>query len=427
MAAPAPLTQTPTEAFVWIWLPGAVDPVPAGRLAAEGEVITFNYGRRYLDRPEAIALYLPELPLQRGRQRPRGAMRAAGVIRDAGPDAWGQRVILARHLGRLDRSHDTAELGLLTYLLESHSDRIGALDFQERPDVYVPRSGSATLEEVQAATEKFLAGERFSSDLDEALMRGTSIGGARPKVLLREGNDVPEGRQLIAKLSTQTDPYPVVRAEAVAMDLAARVGLDVAGTTLTHALGRDVLLVERFDRAATPGGGEGRRSVVSGLTLLGLDEMEGRWATYPDLADLVRARFTDPDATLHQLFARIVFNICVSNTDDHARNHAAFWDGERLTLTPAYDVCPQLRSGETAAQAMAITRDGRRESRFSTCLEAAEIYHLTRAQAADVIEHQVTVVTEQWDDAADAAELTDTDRDQMWGRQILNPAIHYSG
>lgn len=426
MATQSPLTQTPTEAFVWVWLPGAADPVPAGRLVTEGEVITFNYGRRYLDRPDAIPLYLPELPLQRGRQRPRGAMRVAGAMRDAGPDAWGQRVILARHLGRLDRSHDTTELGLLTYLLETNSDRIGALDFQEASDVYVPRSSAATLEEVQAATEKFLAGERFSPDLDEALMRGTSIGGARPKVLLRENGAPTPRRHLIAKLSTQTDPYPVVRAEAVAMDLAARVGLNVAGTTLTEALGRDVLLVQRFDRAALPDGGDGRRLVVSGLTLLELDEMEGRWATYPDLADLMRARFTDPDATLCELFSRIVFNICVSNTDDHARNHAGFWDGERLTLTPAYDVCPQLRSGETAAQAMAITRDGDRASRFATCLDAAEIYHLTRAQAVDIIEHQVTVITEQWDAAADAAHLTDADRDRMWRRQILNPAVHYT-
>ncbi len=103
---------------MWVWLPGSTAPVPAGRVVAEGEVITFNYGRSYLERPDAIPLYLPELPLQRGRQRPRGAMPVAGVIRDGGPDAWGQRVILARHLGRLD-GHDTAELGLLTYLLES--------------------------------------------------------------------------------------------------------------------------------------------------------------------------------------------------------------------------------------------------------------------------------------------------------------------
>ena len=423
MAVAAPTPQQPSDAFVWVWLPGAAEPVPAGRVVAEGDIITFHYARSYLSRPTAIPLYLPELPLRRGRQRPPAAMRVAGVIRDAGPDAWGQRVILARHLGRPDRSRDTAELSLLTYLLESNSDRIGALDFQSSPEVYVPRETSATLEEVQAAMEKFLAGERFSPDLDEALMRGTSIGGARPKVLLRVSGD---GSQLIAKLSAQTDLYPVVRAEAVAMNLAARVGLNVARTTLTEALGRDVLLVERFDRTALPDGREGRRLIVSGLTLLELDEMEGRWATYPELADLVRARFINPDATLRELFSRIVFNICVSNTDDHARNHAAFWDGEQLTLTPAYDLCPQLRSGETASQAMAITRDGRRESRFATCLAAAETYHLTKSQAADIIENQVAIITEQWDAAADEARLTAADREHMWGRQILNPAIHYA-
>ncbi len=423
MAVAAPTPQQPSDAFVWVWLPGAAEPVPAGRVVAEGDIITFHYARSYLSRPTAIPLYLPELPLRRGRQRPPAAMRVAGVIRDAGPDAWGQRVILARHLGRLDRNRDTAELGLLTYLLESNSDRIGALDFQSSPEVYVPRETSATLEEVQAAMEKFLAGERFSPDLDEALMRGTSIGGARPKVLLRVSGD---GSQLIAKLSAQTDLYPVVRAEAVAMNLAARVGLNVARTTLTEALGRDVLLVERFDRTALPDGREGRRLIVSGLTLLELDEMEGRWATYPELADLVRARFINPDATLRELFSRIVFNICVSNTDDHARNHAAFWDGEQLTLTPAYDLCPQLRSGETASQAMAITRDGRRESRFATCLAAAETYHLTKSQAADIIDHQVAIIAEQWDAAADEARLTAADREHMWRRQILNPAIHHA-
>jgi serine/threonine-protein kinase HipA len=423
MVVMARATQPPSEAFVWVWLPGAAEPVPAGRVVAEGEIITFNYARSYLDRPEAIPLYVPELPLRRGRQRPRAAMRVAGVIRDAAPDAWGQRVILARHVGRLDRSHDTAQLGLLTYLLESNSDRVGALDFQGSPEVYVPRTTTATLQEVQAATERFLAGEPFSPDLDAALMRGTSIGGARPKVVLRDGG---AGRQVIAKLSTLADPYPVVRAEAVAMDLAARVGLDVAPTALIEVLGRDVLLVERFDRSVLPDGAEGRRQVVSGLTLLELDEVEGRYATYHGLADLVRARFTRPDATLRELFSRIVFNICVSNTDDHARNHSAFWDGELLTLTPAYDLCPQLRSGETAAQAMAIARDGRRESRFATCIDAAEIYHLTKAQAADIIERQVSVITEQWDAAADQARLTDADREQMWGRQILNPAVHYT-
>lgn len=270
---------------------------------------------------------------------------------------------------------------------------------------------------MQTATDRFLAGEPLSPVLDAALLRGTSIGGARPKVLLDD-----QGRGRIAKLSVQTDPYPVVKSEAVAMELARRVGLDVAGTEVIDCLGRDVLLVDRFDRTATRGQ---RRMLVSALTIFELDEMAGRYATYHGLADIIRGRFTDPARTLHELFSRIVFNVCVSNTDDHARNHAAFWDGTTLTLTPAYDLCPQLRTGETANQAMAIGREGQRRSRLKVCLESAEIYHLTRAEAIGIIDRQVTIIREQWDDAADVVRLTGGERQLLWQRQILNPAIHY--
>jgi serine/threonine-protein kinase HipA len=413
----------PERAYVWTWLPGALAPVPAGLLRREGEITWFNYGRSYLDREDAIPLYLPELPLRAGAIRPLGNLSVAGCIRDAGPDAWGQRVILARQVGHLDRSSDTAELGLLTLLLESSSDRVGALDFQASPTEYTPRTGTATLEEAQTAAARFLAGEELSLELATALFRGTSIGGARPKVLLRSGTD-----EVVAKLSMASDPYPVVKAEGVAMDLARRVGIDVASTEVTESLGHDVLLVHRFDRV--PSGGArpdaaGRRMVVSALTILGLDDMSGRWATYHELADLIRARFADPDATLRELFRRIVFNICVGNTDDHARNHAAFWDGKILSLTPAYDLCPQLRSGETATQAMAIGRDGQRSSRLAVCVEASDVYHLSRREATEICEHQVAVITGSWQEAADQARLTVAERQGLWGRQIINPAIHY--
>jgi serine/threonine-protein kinase HipA len=148
----------------------------------------------------------------------------------------------------------------------------------------------------------------------------------------------------------------------------------------------------------------------------------GRYASYPALADLIRQRFTNPSSTLRELFGRIVFNICVGNTDDHARNHAAFWDG--TALTPAYDLCPQLRSGTEANQAMAIGRAGQRASRLAVCLDAADIYLLSRAEAAAVIDRQVPVIHEQWDDDADAARLTPQQKRQLWGRQILKPYSH---
>ena len=420
------MAADPAGAYVWVWLPQASEPVVAGRLRTAGELITFTYGQSYLGRVGAQPLFLPELPLVRGPIRPEGGLSVASCIRDAGPDAWGQRVILARRVGHLNAEHDTGSLGLLSYLLESGSDRIGALDFQTSPTEYVPRTGHATLEELQTAAERLTAGEQLSPALAEALLRGTSIGGARPKALL---HDDLGGRQLIAKFEVASDAFPVVKAEAVAMDLAARVGLNVARTELIECRGKSVLLVERFDRAVTAAGHVHRRMLVSALTLLGLDEMAGRYATYYGLADLIRQRFTEPKATLRELFIRIVFNICVSNTDDHARNHSAFYRfdprGIDLTLTPGYDICPQPRSGESAEQAMAIDRDGRRVSRLKLCVEAAHLYQLTAAEAREIIEAQVSTIEAVWSDAADSARLTTVERAQLWRRQILNPAIHY--
>ena len=303
----------------------------------------------------------------------------------------------------------------MTYLLESGSDRIGGLDFQASSTTYVPRVGKASLAEMQQAADTLQSGGQLSPELAEALLRGTSIGGARPKVLIDDGE-----RKLIAKLSSTTDTYPVVKAEGVAMDLARRCGIDVAPTEVIASMQRDVLLVERFDRRP---GTDVRRLLVSALTMLGLDEMMGRYATYYDLADLIRRRFTEPVATLRELFSRIVFNICIGNIDDHARNHAAFWDGSALTLTPAYDLCPQPRSGTQANQAMAIGRDGQRESRLAVCREASETYLLTPAEADEIIDAQVTIINDEWDEAADAARLTTQDKQLLWKRQILNPYI----
>jgi serine/threonine-protein kinase HipA len=414
---------------VWIWLPSATEPVVAGRLDVDGPQLLFTYGASYLQRPDAIALYLPELPLRRGTIPPPVGLTAASCLRDAGPDAWGQRVILARRTGRLTAASDTDELPLLTYLRESGSDRIGGLDFQDSPTTYKPRTTTAPLEQLLGAAEKLIAGETITGDLADALLHGTSIGGARPKVVVREEPADGQPREMIAKFSVASDPYPVIKAEAVAMNLARRVGLDIAGTRSCEVTGRDVLLVDRFDRPGCVGSAPGtpgeRRLVVSMLTILGGDEMGVRHLGYPDVADRVRQRFTAPVSTLRELFGRIVFNVLVSNTDDHARNHAAFWGGEALALTPAYDLCPQSRSGDTATQAMAIDRDGRKAARLGLCVASSEYYLLSRSEAQAIVDHQVQVITEQWSDAAEEARLTRNDRAMLWGNQILNPAVHY--
>lgn len=423
--------QAADRAYVWVWLPGRTDPVVAGVLTDTGArfdkepVLGFRYARSYRDRPDAVSLFGPELPLTDAALDPtdpprtslpsghrRSPRALAGCLRDAAPDAWGRRVLNLR----LAHTPD-AVLGELTYLLASGSNRIGNLDFQSSPTRYEPRGNAATLEQLVAAADLIEKGEEIPDDLAAAAGHGTSIGGARPKALLED-----RGRHLIAKFSSSTDSRPVVKAEAVGMLLAARVGIRVAPVSVVRAAGRDVLLVERFDR---PPDGT-RRAVVSALTVLGLREMESRHASYVDLADTVRyPGWRDPAETLRELFTRLVFNVCIGNNDDHLRNHAAFWDGHLLELTPAYDLAPQPRSTQVSTQAIGIARDGERSSQLRVCRRVAGEFLLSSGDADAVIDHVVSTIRSEWDEVCDLARLTAAERAQLMGREILNDYIFY--
>lgn len=403
------------EAYVWVWLPGVTEPVVAGRLSVQGELVIFNYGKSYLERPEAIPLYLPELPLQPGELPLREGLTMPGSIRDAAPDAWGRRVILNRTFGVKGDGIDSPELSELVFLLESGSDRIGALDFQLSPTNYEPRTpNNATLEELLESARRVEKGIPLTPELDQALHHGSSIGGARPKALIQDA-DV----KLVAKFSSSSDVYNVVKSEFIAMRLASLCGIDTALASLVSASGKDVLLVERFDRLKASAGWH-RKMMVSALTMLELDEMMARYASYVDFAHIIRYRFSDARQTLRELFSRIVFNILCGNTDDHARNHAAFWDGNSLTLTPAYDICPQGRSGQEASQAMLITENNRL-SRIATCLEAAHHFLLSEDEGIEVVEAQLRCIAENWSSVCDEAGVGKTELNLLWGRQFLNP------
>lgn len=407
------------EGYVWIWLPDQTKPIVAGKLEADGETLSFNYGKSYLERIKdtspAIPIYEPELPLKAGALANLDGLKMPGCIRDSSPDAWGRRVIINKKLGLKGADTDTASLDELTYLLESGSDRIGALDFQQSPTEYIPRSAkNVSMEELMQSAERVEKGVPLTPELDQALYHGSSIGGARPKALIEES-----GTKYIAKFSATTDLYSVVKAEFIAMRLAKLAGIDVALVKMVKAANKDVVLIERFDRTHS-GKDWTRKSMVSALTLFGLDDMMARYASYETLAEIIRHRFTDPKDTLKELFSRLLFNILSGNTDDHARNHAAFWDGKHLSLTPAYDICPQGRAGNEAGQAMRIIGKNNL-SQFKTCLDAAQNFLLSKDEAYEIFEHQKSVIEQNWQAVCDEAELSDVDRNLFWGRQFLNP------
>jgi len=407
------------EAFVWIWLPQQTEPVVAGRLAADNGNILFNYGKSYLERiqdqPPAIPIYEPELPLQAGALPLPDGLSMPSCIRDAAPDAWGRRVIINKKLGRKGTDTDTTELDELTYLLESGSDRIGALDFQLSPTEYMPRSANnVTIEELLESAERVEQGVPLTPELDQALFHGSSIGGARPKALIQD-----QGKKYVAKFSSSTDLYSVVKAEFIAMRLAELAGLNVAPVKLVKAANKNILLIERFDRLPQDGVWS-RKSMASALTLFGLDDMMARYASYETFAEIIRHRFTEPKDTLKELFSRLVFNILCGNTDDHARNHAAFWNGRELTLTPAYDICPQGRAGNEASQAMLISGNGNL-SQLKTCLKAAKDFLISEDTAREIFAHITNSIEQNWDAVCKQAELSEVDNKLLWKRQFLNP------
>ena len=411
--------MTFNEAYVWIWLPNEVDPVVAGKLKADGNNLLFNYGQSYLQRINddmaAIPIYDPELPLKSGILPLLDGLSMPGCIRDGAPDAWGRRVIINKQLGLRDSNTDTTLLNELTYLLESGSDRIGALDFQRSASEYVPRGGgNITLEELISSAERVEKGIALTPELDMALYHGSAIGGARPKALI-ESDD----RKYIAKFSSTADLYSVVKAEFIAMRLAKLAGLDVASVKLETVLNKDVLLIERFDRQYTKQGWR-RKSIVSVLTIFELDDMMARYASYEALAEIIRYRFSKPKETLKELFSRLTFNILCGNTDDHARNHAAFWDGRELSLTPAYDICPQSRSGNEASQAMMISGNNNL-SQLRVCVNAAPAFLLSQKEVDLIIEEQIEIIQVNWDRVCDEARLGSVDKKLFWKRQFLNP------
>lgn len=405
-----------SDVYVWVWLPGETVPIPAGRLRehAHGQY-SFDYGRRYLQRNNAVSLS-PTLPLSEDTFGPTGSMGLPGAMRDASPDAWGRRVVQYQVNGDRGAEADTGDLDERTYLLRSGSNRFGAIDFQTSAEQYIPRTADpAPLNDLLNAADTVEAGRDLPYELERALLSGTAMGGARPKAVIRD-----QGREYIAKFTASNDHFPVVGAEAASMFLAETIGLNVARTRVESALGRTVLLVERFDR--TDDGG--RVLAVSALTMTELDELQARSGSYVDFLDAMRANGA-PEGTATELYTRIALNMAISNSDDHLRNHAALWDGRTAVLSPAYDLSPMRRSGETASQAIAYDRQGGKRNNFAELLTARALYGLTASEAEDILGKVEHTIRAHWEEAVEVGRLTTADRKLLWGRQFLNPGTLY--
>jgi len=395
-----------SEAFVWVY-----EPVVCGRLFVRDDgAHSFIYGRSYRDRADSIALTPDTLPLGVISFTSRRPGALPGPISDAGPDAWGRHVAEYRLGG--------APLDELDLLLSGDGDRIGALAFStSATECRTEEPPTVTLADMETAMRGVQEDKPLPPELMAALLHGTSIGGARPKATVQV-----DGRRWIAKFSAATDQVRIVRWEAATLTLARAAGIRVPRHRLERVNARDVLLVERFDREITNRGLH-RHAMLSALTLLDLDDTEATLASYPDLSEILLRHAENATADRSELFRRMVFNILTGNEDDHAKNHACFWDGFRLRLTPAYDLVPQRRAGIEGRQAMIVGElgPGGRGSTLANALTSAARFGLDPDEAVAIAKDVLRVVSERWEQCFAEMEVPRYEIDALRGTSMLSP------
>jgi serine/threonine-protein kinase HipA len=382
--------------YVFVHLPEG--PVPAGLLTMTDEprnqYATFAYGRRYLARPDRIpvdpvALPLHEPDVDRIFQTEEG-FAVFGGIRDAAPDGWGQYLMYKAMGDRLPNDIDL--------ILASGDYRVGALAFgptSEHPRRITPwGDGDApgehfTLEELAEAAERAQHVDQLDENLRRLLTAGSSLGGARPKAATEI-----DGQPWIAKFQARNDSFPECRVELATMRLARECGMDVPTLDFTRVLERDIYLIARFDRVPHDNWLE-RRPFVSGLTMLGAHESEVSRYSYADLAGALRQHGTQVRRDLHELFRRMVFNILVTNDDDHLRNHGFLYDGNGWRLSPLYDVVPKPQIGLERRLVLGVGPQGR-DASIANALAGAASFDLGLEEARVIVEEMRAIVAARW-------------------------------
>ncbi len=398
------------ECYVYLTLPGETDFVTAGKFALTTDrrgVPTgrFVYGRSYLVREEAVPIDPLELKLGRNTYETRLLKGMFGALRDASPDYWGRRVI-EKHAGK-------AQLGEIDYLLYSPDDRAGALGFGLNGEPPAPRrtfNRTLDLGNLQAFADAIIADEDPPNGLDaqqaqDLILVGTSMGGARPKVVVEDDNDL-----WIAKFNRPDDRWNHARVERAMLVIARECGLQTAESRVTTIGDRDVVLVKRFDREKTRNGYR-RARMLSALTLLRAEDTHqdrDKWS-YVRLAEELRRISSQPKTDAPELFRRMCFNALISNTDDHPRNHAVIAMDTQWKLSPAYDLTPSMPVSIERRDLALLCGDRGRYAHVSNLLSQSVRFLLEPGQAKAIIDEMEQTVRNRWYEIARTEGVTEKD------------------
>lgn len=386
-------------AIVFIELSGRT--VPAGRLTilqdGRHSRSEFEYGRKYLERPNAVAVDPVMLPLTDEKFHTQEDFLLFNGIRDASPDAFGRTLIDNYMLRSKGRPADEAD-----FLFASQSGtRIGALRFGPTPEkpgrvldheipVYEMEVGDLTAfqELVDDHMDDGALPERFSY----LVSGGSDAGGARPKATV-----TIDGFPWLAKFGKQTDRVQNAAAEAACLDLCELAGLRVPDRRIETIGGRATLLLRRFDRYYGEDGAVRRKHMISSMTMLGAHESDTGMSGYADISDGMR-RFSGNDGIGEEIYRRMVMNVLCGNTDDHYRNHAFLMDEDgKFRISPVYDVTPSLQITGTRRLFLHLGRAGSgRDATLEAAVDGAESLGLHREEAIAIANDLSAMVQANW-------------------------------
>jgi serine/threonine-protein kinase HipA len=385
-------------------------PVLAGRLWARvrgaKESASFEYDPAWLERRDGFALD-PELPLARGAFHTGRPLFNA--FTDPAPDRWGQTLMRRNERARARREkRQPRTLLTLDFLtLVDDETRLGALRFKDtNGGDFLSTTGRRVppvieLPRLLSATSRIVDEKETDEDLLLVLAPGTSLGGARPKASVRD----KDGHLLVAKFPRKDDEWSVTRWEATALALAKKAGIDVPDWRLELVLRKPVLMLRRFDRR------RGRRvPFMSALTAVQASDGDAR--SYLDIVDAIRREGARVDEDLRELWRRIVFNVLVSNTDDHLRNHALLREAAGWRLAPVYDVNPVPIDVRPRVHALAIDESDTTSS-FETALAVAPSFGIAKVTEARTIAKKVATAVAKWRAVAEAQGTGRTEIERM--------------
>ena len=339
-----------TDIWVYADWKGMISPKCIGILSAQQakgrKAFGFSYDADWISSQEQLLLD-PDIAWYSGQQYPNGKENF-GVFLDSMPDTWGRTLMKRRAaLNAKEQGKPAPLLYDIDFLLGVHDlSRMGALRFRREPDgdfldndPVSPTPPWASIRELQYGAKMIESNEdtvEVRKWLAMLMAPGSSLGGARPKANILDEH----GHPWIAKFPSKNDTIDKGAWEYLAYRLAVDSGIDMAESRLEHIAGPyHTFFTKRFDRDK-----QDRIHFASAMTMTGKNEelIRDETPSYLDIVEFIQFSGTQIEENLHQLWRRMVFNILISNTDDHLRNHGFILTNKGWRLSPAYDITPSI-------------------------------------------------------------------------------------